>query len=159
MVHLRVSTDIAAPPHVCFDLARSVDAHLASAEDTGERAVGGKTTGLLGLGDEVTWQARHLGVTQRLTSRITASEPPHFFQDRMTRGAFRSFEHDHRFVSDASGTVMIDELRFAAPLGPVGWLVERLVLTPHLRRFLVRRGAALKRMAEEDWQPERGHPA
>ena len=159
MVHLRVSTWIAAPPRVCFDLARDVDAHLASAADTGERAVTGKTSGLLGLGDEVIWQARHLGVTQRLTSRITAFDPPNYFRDRMTRGAFRSFEHDHHFVPQNGGTEMIDVLRFAAPLGPVGWLVERTLLAPHLRRFLTRRGAALKQMAEAQRDHGQGHPA
>ena len=159
MHQLRVSTWIAAPPRVCFDLARSVDAHLASAADTGERAVAGKTCGLLGLGDEVTWRARHLGVTQHLTSRITAFEPPNFFQDRMTRGAFRFLQHDHHFVPHAGGTQMVDVLRFSAPLGPIGWVVERVVLGPHLRRFLIRRGAALKQMAEAQREHDQGHPA
>lgn len=43
---------------------------------------------------------------------------------------------------------MTDVLRFQAPLGPIGWLAERIVLGPHLRRFLVERGLALKAMAE-----------
>ena len=59
---VRVVTDIAAPPSVCFDLARSVDAHLESTSGTNERAVGGVTTGLPGLGDEVTWSAKHFGI-------------------------------------------------------------------------------------------------
>ena len=73
---------------------------------------------------------------------------PAFFQDRMTRGAFRSLEHDHHFAPTAAGTRMTDVLRFAAPFGPIGWVVERLVLAPHLRRFLSTRGASLKRAAE-----------
>ena len=96
----------------------------------------------------MTWEAKHLGVTQRLSSRITAFRPPTYFQDRMTQGAFRSFEHDHHFHAKDGGTVMTDVLRFSAPYGPVGWAAERVVLGPHLRRFLVERGAALKRMAE-----------
>ena len=147
MYDLRVTTFIAAPPAVCFDLARSVDAHVASAAGTAERAVGGRTSGLLGLGDEVTFEGRHFGVVQRLSSRVTRFEPPTFFQDRMTRGAFRSFEHDHHFDAQDGGTRMTDVLRFAAPLGPIGWVAERLVLAGHLRQFLVRRGEALKRVA------------
>jgi ligand-binding SRPBCC domain-containing protein len=149
MFTLRVTTRIAAVPERCFDLARSVDAHLQSAADTGERVVAGRTSGLCELGDVVTWEGRHLGVVQRLTSRITALQRPTYFQDRMVAGAFRSFEHDHHFEPDgAGGTVMRDELRFAAPYGPIGWLAERLVLAHHLRRFLERRRAALKAMAE-----------
>ena len=152
MYTLRVTTRIAAPPGVCFDLARSVEAHVASAAGTGERVVGGVTSGLLNLGDEVTWEARHLGVRQRLTGRITAFDRPHHFQDRMARGAFRSLEHDHFFDAvsdrDGGGTLMTDVVRFVAPLGPLGWVVERAVLAGHLRRFLTTRAASLKAMAE-----------
>jgi ligand-binding SRPBCC domain-containing protein len=149
MHELRISTSIAAPLSTCFDLARSVDAHLQSAAGTGERVVGGRTSGLLESGDEVTWEGRHFGITQRLSSRVTAFEPHTFFQDRMTRGAFHFLEHDHLFEPEADGTRMIDIMRFQAPLGPLGWIAERLLLAPHLRRFLIARGQALKAMAEQ----------
>jgi hypothetical protein len=51
MPTIRVATDIVAPPPRCFDLARSVDAHVESATGTGERAIAGVMKGLLGLGD------------------------------------------------------------------------------------------------------------
>ena len=152
MITLRITTRIAAPADVCFDLARSVDAHLASADGTGERVVAGRTSGLLEPGEVVCWEARHLGVRQRLSSRITAFDRPTFFQDRMVRGAFRSFEHDHHFTPatvGGGGTDMVDVVRFAAPLGPLGWVAERIVLAGHLRRFLTVRAAALKALAED----------
>jgi len=64
MARIELSLYVAAPADRCFDLARSVDAHLRSTAATGERAVGGRTTGLLELGEEVTWRARHFGVHQ-----------------------------------------------------------------------------------------------
>ena len=153
MPTIRVSTDIGAPPNRCFDLARSVDAHIESATGTRERAVAGVTTGLLGPGDEVTWRARHFGVSQELTSRITVFDPPHRFQDAMVRGAFAHFVHDHVFVVTSDGTRMNDVIDYAAPGGPLGWLAERLFLTAYLTRFIQRRGLALKRLAEsEDWR-------
>src|SRR5690349_4793455 len=103
MYTIRIATPIAAPPERCFDLARSVDAHLESAKSTGERVVAGRTSGLLELGEEITWEARHLGVRQRLTSRITAFDRPSYFQDRMVRGIFKSFEHDHHFQPQPDG--------------------------------------------------------
>jgi ligand-binding SRPBCC domain-containing protein len=148
MYQLRVSTWIRAPIAICFDLARSVEAHVESAAGTGERVVGGRQAGLLEPGDELTWEGRHFGLTQRLSSRITAMRPPSFFQDRMTRGPFRSFEHDHLFEPQDDGTLMTDVITFQAPYGPFGWMLERVLLGPHLRRFLELRGAALKRMAE-----------
>lgn len=150
MHQLRVTTIIRAPIERCFDFARSVDAHVTSASATNERVVAGRMSGLLEFGEVVTWEARHLGVTQRLTSRITVFDRPRFFQDRMERGAFKKLEHDHVFKSiDAMTTeMMIDVVRFEAPFGPIGWLAERLMVGPHLRQFLVARAASLKAMAE-----------
>ena len=153
MPTIRVSTHIGAPPDRCFDLARSVDAHIASTSGTHERAVAGVTTGLLGPGDEVTWRARHFGVSQELASRITAFDSPQRFQDSMVRGAFAHFVHDHVFTATSGGTRMDDVIDYAAPYGPVGRLAERLFLTAYLTRFIERRGLALKRLAEsEDWR-------
>ena len=151
---IRVATEIAAPPARCFDLARSVDAHVESAGTSAEKAVAGRTSGLLEAGEEVTWEARHFGIRQRLTSRITVFDRPGFFQDRMVKGAFRQLEHDHLFEPiPAGGTRMVDVLRFQAPWGPLGWLAERLLLERHLRRFLRERGLVLKTLAEgEGWR-------
>jgi ligand-binding SRPBCC domain-containing protein len=148
MYQLRITTLIAASLETCFDLARSVDAHLESASETQERVVGGRTSGLCELDDEVTWEARHFGITQRLSSKLTQFQFPTYFQDRMTKGAFRFLEHDHYFETQSDGTLMTDVLTFQAPLGPLGWLAERLFLAGHLRRFLVTRGLALKAMSE-----------
>ena len=150
MAIIRVETDIAADPAVCFDLARSVDAHIHSAEGSGESAVAGVTTGLLKLGDEVTWRARHLGITQTLTSRITAFDRPRHFRDEMVRGVFRRFVHDHHFEVRPTGTRMIDVFDYDAPLGPLGTFVEKLYLTSYLTRFLEQRGQALRALAESD---------
>ncbi len=73
---IELSTAINAPVERVFDLARSIDLHTASTSKTGERAVGGVTSGLIGMGDEVTWEARHFGVKQRLTVRVTVFDPP-----------------------------------------------------------------------------------
>jgi len=148
MAIIRVETDIAARPETCFDLARSVDAHIESTPGTGERAVGGVTTGLLGLGDEVTWRARHFGITQELRSRITAYDRPRHFRDVMVRGAFHRFEHDHHFEALPTGTRMVDTCDFTAPLGFFGAVAERLFLTAYLTQFLQSRADLLKQFAE-----------
>lgn len=139
MQTIRIETLIDAPPERCFDAARDLDLHLRSMAHTGERAVGGRTSGLIELGEEVTWRARHFLVTQHFTSKITAFDRPRHFQDSMQRGAFRSFVHDHFFEPrDGGKTLMIDALDFAAPLGPLGWIAEAVVL----RRYLTRLRAA-----------------
>lgn len=153
MPRIELELYVDAPIERVFDLARDVDAHVASTPGTEERAVGGKTTGLLELGDEVTWEARHLGVLQRLTSRITAFERPNHFRDSMVSGAFRRFDHDHHFVSEGGGTRCRDVFDFDAPLGPLGRIAERLFLERYMRRFLVTRMQILRSLAEGEARP------
>lgn len=148
---IRLTTVIHAPADRCFDLARSVELHMHSTATTGETIVDGVRTGLMGPGDQVTWRARHFGVWQRLTSRITAFDRPHHFRDSMVRGAFARFDHDHFFSQDPDGvTHMRDVFDFNSPLGPLGRIADALVLTAYLRRFLARRNLVIKAIAESD---------
>lgn len=146
---IRLMTEIEAPIEACFDAARDIDLHLASSAIFQERAVAGVTSGLIGPGESVTWEARHLGRRWRMTTRITAFEPPTFFQDTMQQGPFAAMQHDHRFVAlGPRRTRMTDEMRFRAPLGPLGWVAEALVLRRHLTRFLEHRNAVLASQVE-----------
>jgi ligand-binding SRPBCC domain-containing protein len=150
---IELSTVILAPPERVFDLARCIEAHQDSTEGTHERAMAGVTHGFIGLNDEVTWEARHLGVTQRLTVRVTAFNRPRYFQDIMTQGAFKRMKHDHEFLDHPSGTLMMDRFEFQSPLGIIGRFVDRFFLTSYMQRFLVNRNSVLKRLAEsEEWK-------
>ena len=154
MVKILLETRIHAPRERVFDLTRSIDLHTRSLDWTREEPVAGRTSGLIGMGETVTWRARHLGVRQRLTSRISAYDRPRYFQDVMVRGAFAWMEHDHWFdAAPDGGTVLRDEFRFAAPLGILGRIAEALVLRRYMTRFLERRNAVIKRVAEsEEWR-------
>ena len=148
MPTIRLRTDIAAPREVCFDLSVDVDVHQASVAATGERAVDGVTSGRLSLGDRVTWEARHLGATRRLTSQITGFERPRRFVDEMVSGAFKSFRHEHVFEAAPAGTTMYDVFEYQSPLGPLGRLADVLFLTRYMTRLLRMRNAHIKRLAE-----------
>lgn len=148
---IKLETAIHAPVTRVFDLARSIDAHLASAAGSGERAVAGRTSGMIQLGETVTWQARHFGIQQQLTVKITAFDRPRMFQDEMIEGAFESMCHCHRFESSGDGTLMKDEFRFIAPMGVLGRIAERLFLTQYMERFLITRNGILKEMAESEY--------
>ncbi len=151
MVTIDLRTLIHAPIERCFDLSRSIELHLLGTEHTGEQAVAGVTTGLIGPGQFVRWRARHFGIWQHLASRITAFERPNHFQDTMTEGAFRFMQHDHFFKeSDHGITEMRDRFLFAAPLGVLGRTAELLVLKRYMTSFLIRRNAILKSIAESN---------
>jgi len=149
---IELSTVIRAPRERVFDLARSIDAHQDSTKGTEERAVAGVTKGLIGMDGEVTWEARHFGVRQRLSVRVTVFERPMHFQDVMISGAFRSMIHDHKFEEHPEGTMMRDRFEFTSPLGIFGNIANWLFLTSYMRRFIIRRNAVLKQLAEfGDW--------
>lgn len=145
-----IKTDIRAPIKRVFDLSRSVDLHTASTSQTGERAVAGVSSGLMQLGDSVTWRARHFGIWQELTTRITVFEPPRYFRDSMVDGAFKRFDHDHFFSERREFVEMRDVFNFRSPLGILGDIADRLVLVAYIRRFLETRNALIKAVAETD---------
>jgi ligand-binding SRPBCC domain-containing protein len=149
MPTITVDTFVKSSPERCFDAARDLDLHLTSMAHTGERAVAGRTSGLIELGEHVTWEARHFRVRQRFTSRITAFDRPRHFQDSMTRGAFHSFIHDHYFDRVGEGTLMRDVLAFSSPLGLLGMVVDKLVMAAYLRRLLEARNALIKQEIEK----------
>lgn len=115
---------------------------------TGERAVAGRTSRLIGPHEQVTWEAHHLRRRWRLTVRIIAFDPPRHFRDVMVRGPFGRFVHDHRFASFGGATTMVDEVEFASPLGPLGALADWLVVRRHLATLLANRAEALRCEAE-----------
>ena len=150
-VTIDLTTDVDAPIERVFDLARDLDLHARSMAHTGERAIAGRTSGLVEPGDTVTWRARHFGLWWTLQSRIMAVEPPVYFDDLPVRGPFAWFHHEHRFEPLGGGrTRMRDHWRHRSPLGPLGWLADRLVIGRYMRRQLETRNAALKREAEAE---------
>ncbi|MBE7161335.1 MAG: SRPBCC family protein [Williamsia herbipolensis] len=144
-VSFRIVTDLPVPPERAFALSLDVGAHERSLRRTGERIVGGVASGRIRLGETVTFRARHLGVVWRLTSRITALDEPQRFVDEQVRGPFAAFRHEHRFEAtvDGAGCRMTDVVVFRAPLGPLGRIVERLVLGRHMERIIRERNTSL----------------
>lgn len=150
MPMIRLETFIRASPELCFDLARSVDVHMASTNHTGERAIAGVTSGMMNLNDEVTWEAHHFFVRQRLTSRITAMERPRMFVDEMQRGAFKSWHHLHTFEPRDGGTLMLDKVDYQSPLWILGRIADGLFLEKYMTRMLQVRNLHIKRVAEAE---------
>jgi ligand-binding SRPBCC domain-containing protein len=136
---LVLKTLVAAPARDCFDLSLSVDAHTASMSRSGERIIGGVGSGIMGPGDSVTWQARHFGIPFRMTSRITEYDAPNRFVDEQASGPFDRWWHEHRFEEADGTTTMTDIVEFNSPLGPLGRLVDALILTRYLTRLLTQR--------------------
>lgn len=148
MATITLETRINAPIETCFNLARNIDAHQLSAAYTSEKAVAGRTNGLIELGEAVTWEAVHFGIKQRLTVTITQLEFPNLFVDEMVSGAFKTMKHIHRFTPTEQGTLMTDEFSYSTPLGVLGRLFDVLILKRYMTAFLQKRNVLLKQLAE-----------
>jgi ligand-binding SRPBCC domain-containing protein len=147
---IRLETLIAAPIGACFSLSLSVDAHTASMHASGEQAIGGVTSGVMQLGDLVTWRGRHFGIVFRMTSAITECRPPSRFVDEQQHGPFRRWWHEHTFTALADGqTQMTDVVDFQSPLGPLGYVADRLLLGRYITHLLRQRNTWLKTTLEE----------
>ena len=149
MPRIELTTEIAAPIEVVFDLARNIDVHQQSQTRNRERAIAGRTSGLIEEGEEVTWEAWHFGLRQRLCSRIVVMRRPTHFRDSMVSGAFQRFDHDHLFESRPGGrTRMKDVFDYTSPLGVLGRIADALFLERYMTNLLAERNAVLKQLAE-----------
>ncbi len=150
MTTIHLTTFIAAPANIVFDLSRSIDLHKKSMAHTQEQAVAGTTTGLIELNETVTWKARHLFKTRIFRAKVTAMDKPISFTDEMADGDFKSAKHEHHFKQIENGTLMIDLFSFEAPYGNLGRIASRLFLKSYVKKLLEHRNTVIKEYAESD---------
>lgn len=145
---ITLDTKIHAPIRIVFDCARSIDIHQLSTAKTNEKAIAGRMTGLCELGDEVTWRAKHFGIYQTLSSKITKLKAPFYFQDCMLKGAFSYIKHDHHFEEKNGITLMRDIFDYGVPYGILGRLFNWLILKKYMTKLLEERNSVIKKIAE-----------
>ena len=150
MPRIELRTKIKANKEIVFDLSRSIDLHKISTEQTNETAIAGKVSGLIGLNESVTWRAKHFGIYQKLTSKITEFDRPNYFADEMVSGTFSEFKHEHHFADLHGGTLMTDIFVYKSPLGVLGKLADKLFLEKYMIDLLAERNRIVKEFAESD---------
>ncbi|MGN6128462.1 MAG: SRPBCC family protein [Humibacter sp.] len=141
-----VVTEAPHPIEALFDVSLDIDAHIGSMRQSDERAIDGITTGQIGLGQTVTWRARHFGIWFTMTSKIVELERPVRFVDEQVAGPFKSFRHEHGLEDIDGATRMTDTIALASPV--LGSLVESVVLVPYLRKLIQKRNQHLLALLE-----------
>ncbi|MCW3162545.1 SRPBCC family protein [Chryseobacterium oryctis] len=149
MSRIYLKTIMKSDIETVFDLSRDIDLHQKSTQKTNEKAIAGKTSGLIELNETVTWRAKHLGFYQKLTSKIIQMEKPYHFTDVMIKGAFKSMKHQHIFRKEREYTIMIDIFEFESPFGIIGKLFNNVFLKNYLKKFLMERNELIKSTAEK----------
>ncbi|SMP21149.1 SRPBCC family protein [Chryseobacterium profundimaris] len=149
MPEIKLTTVIKADINIVFHLSRDIDFHQKSVPGTGEKAIAGRTSGLIEEGETVTWKARHLGIYLTLTTKIVAMNKPYHFTDIMLKGAFKSMKHQHIFNKVGENTVMTDIFEFQSPFGIIGKLFDKNFLKNYMEKFLLKRNEQIKIAAEK----------
>ena len=153
MPAINLVTIIRAPIQRVFDLSRSIDLHQQSMLHTKEKAIAGRTTGLIDKGETVTWQAKHLFVLRTLAVRISEMHFPDYFKDEMIEGDFAAMQHEHHFKAIEGGTEMKDHFDFKSPYGFIGVTFNAIFLTRYMQQLLTKRNAIIKEYSEtEKWK-------
>lgn len=150
---IKLETVINAPVEICFDLSRSIDLHIISTAKTNEIAIAGITKGLIGQDECVTWQAKHFGIRQKLTTKITAYDSPSHFRDEQIKGIFKLLKHDHYFDAKDNRTIMTDVFFYESPFGILGRFFNKIILNQYLKKLLWERNELIKEVAETgEWK-------
>lgn len=145
---IEMRTEILSEEKTCFDLARSIDLHKESLKHTNGIPVSGKTTGLINFGEWVSWEMKHFGFVQHITSKITEFESSKYFVDEMVLGVFKSYRHEHYFISEGNKTIVLEKLHFEFPWGIFGKFVSWVFVKKYMTNLFMYRSALLKERAE-----------
>jgi len=148
MPTIHLTTFIAAPAEVVFDLSRNIELHKESMASFKEEAVAGTRFGLMEKDDTVTWKAKHLLKNRLMRVKITEMKKNEMFVDEQAEGDFKMMKHEHHFKPCDNGTILIDLFHFEAPYGVIGQWVNSLYLVKYMKRLLEQRNRTIKEFAE-----------
>jgi ligand-binding SRPBCC domain-containing protein len=92
----------------------------------------------------IEYSIRVRGIPMRWVTRIEQWNPPRRLVDTQLRGPYLLWEHTHTFVEVDGGTEMTDTVRYSLPFGPLGVLVNRLLVARDLRLIFDYRSNKIK---------------
>jgi ligand-binding SRPBCC domain-containing protein len=89
----------------------------------------------IAAGTRIRYRISLHGAPVTWTTEIRHWNPPSRFVDVQLSGPYQLWHHTHRFEACNGGTRMIDVVRYRLPLGPIGRLVNALVVRRDVRRI------------------------
>ncbi len=100
---------------------------------------------VMGLGAEIDYRFRWLGVPMYWRTRITSYDPPRQFVDEALRSPYVFWRHLHTFESVEGGTLVRDRVDYALPFGVLGRAAHALAVRRNLVQIFTFRQQALDR--------------
>lgn len=98
----------------------------------------------------ITYRVRPLfRIPVQWVTEITHVDEGNYFVDEQRLGPYRVWHHEHRFTEVPGGIHMRDIVHYSVPCGPIGDIVERLVVGKRVEAiFAFRRGVLAQRFGE-----------
>ena len=97
-------------------------------------------------GAEITYKLSLYGVPMKWVSEIQNWNPGKEFVDVQRKGPYSLWYHHHTFESIRSGTLIIDEVHYAVPMGPLGIVFALPLIKIQLQRIFSHRVEAIKKI-------------
>lgn len=153
MPSIHLTTFIAAPVERVFDLSRNLTIYKLLLKDRKEKLTSVAASNLVAHGETITIQAKHMGKTRLITTRITDLKKPSSFVQEQVKGDLGHFKHEHYFKTVQNGTLLIDMIDFDGPRDVLGKLIGKIYLKNYLVQFLEKRNKLIQQYAEsEKWR-------
>jgi ligand-binding SRPBCC domain-containing protein len=102
------------------------------------------------VGAQIEYTIRLAGVPLRWRTRVTAWQPETGFVDEQERGPYALWEHAHRFETRGDGVLVIDRIRYALPLGPLGRIAHALAVRSALAAIFDHRYRRVRELLSHD---------
>jgi len=80
------------------------------------------------------------------TTEIIEWDPPHRFVDVQLKGPYQLWHHEHRFIVEAGGTRIIDEVQYKLPFGFLGSFAHSLKVKKDVETIFAYRTEVVQRL-------------
>jgi ligand-binding SRPBCC domain-containing protein len=98
------------------------------------------------VGTTIFYRIRWLGAPITWVSRIDEFERNRRFVDVQIRGPYRFWHHEHTFEERNGHTLMRDTVHYELPLGVLGRIAHRLLVSRQLRAIFDYRASQIRRL-------------
>ena len=86
------------------------------------------------------------GISVRWKTEICEVKKPFSFTDRQVEGPYKTWIHQHRFIEQENGLLMIDDVRYALPYGLIGTLSHSLLVRKKIEKIFDYRRQVLQKI-------------
>jgi ligand-binding SRPBCC domain-containing protein len=108
---------------------------------------------LMQKGAVIDYSLRTSGMKLQWRSLISEYNPPYMFADQQVKGPYALWLHLHTFTEADDGTIIKDEVHYALPLGPLGWIAQHLVVRKQLEDIFEHRSGAIEQLFGVEVRP------